>query len=40
MLMEIIAKRRQEISDYDVQQQEIKLLNGIKMHVDSGWVVD
>ena len=25
---------------YDVQQEEIKLLNGIKMHVDSGWVVD
>ena len=28
------------MKDYDVQQEEVKLLNGIKMHVDSGWVVD
>jgi len=39
-MLQFIAKRRKEIKDYDVQQEEIKLLNGIKMHVDSGWVLD
>ena len=40
ILLEHIAKRRRENVEYDVQQEEIKLLNGIKMHVESGWVVD
>ena len=39
-LLEFIAQRRRVFSDYDVQEEEVKLLNGIKMHVDSGWVVD
>ena len=39
-ILEFIAQRRQKFKDYDVQEEEVKLLNGIKMHVDSGWVVD
>ena len=39
-MLEFIAKRRKENVEYDVQKEEIKLLNGIKMHVESGWVVD
>ena len=39
-LLEFIAQRRRKVSEYDVHEEEIKLLNGIKMHVDSGWVVD
>ena len=39
-MLEFIARRRRQMKDYDVQEEEIKLLNGIKMHVDSGWVVD
>ena len=40
VLLDYIARRRKEQVEYDVQQEEIKLMNGIKMHVDSGWVVD
>ena len=39
-LLEFIAQRRMKFEDYDVQEEEVKVLNGIKMHVDSGWVVD
>ena len=39
-ILEFIAQRRKKFKDYDVQEEEVKLLNGIKMHVDSGWVVD
>jgi len=40
LMLDYIAKRRRNLSEYDVQKEEIRLLNGIKMHVDSGWVVD
>jgi len=39
-MLEYIAKRTREQKNYDIQKEEIKLLNAVKMHVDSGWVVD
>lgn len=35
-----MARRRREFPQLDIQREEVKIMNGIKLLVESGWVVD
>ena len=35
-----MARRRREFPQIDIQREEVKIMNGIKLLVESGWVVD
>ena len=35
-----MAKRRREHPHLDIEREEVKIMNGVKLLVESGWVVD
>ena len=39
-MLDYMARRRRQHPDLDIESEEIKLMNGIKLLVESGWVVD
>ena len=39
-MLEYMARRRRLHPHLDIEPEEIKLMNGIKLLVESGWVVD
>ena len=39
-MLSYMAKRRRLNPQMDIQKEEVKMMNGIKMLVESGWVVD
>jgi len=35
-----MARRRRENPQMDIRREEVKIMNGVKLLVESGWVVD
>ena len=39
-MLQFMAKRRREHPKLDIQREEVKMMNGVKLLVESGWVCD
>ena len=39
-MLEYMAKRRRNFPTLDIQREEVKIMNAVKLLVESGWVVD
>ena len=39
-MLNFMANRRRQNPGLDIQREEVKIMNGVKLLVESGWVVD
>jgi len=39
-MLEFMARRRRTNPGFDIQKEEVKIMNAVKLLVESGWVVD
>lgn len=39
-MLSYMAKRRRDFPQQDIKREEVKIMNGVKLLVESGWVVD
>ena len=39
-MLHIIAERRSKMKDFDLQEEELKALNNVRIINDGGWVCD